>query len=151
MVTIKDGLPTIAHPLAKKLKFAKSEISFDLDCVRKKVQVADLPYSQMDLNERIKFLKGMYAYAKGHRGLVQVKNEPKLNKARTCYEVTLDTRGIMSWPKEENEVRCMMKDLVCGLLGCIREIMFTVIYGLRTLSTIPPSRNTSYSISSTEA
>jgi hypothetical protein len=121
LVTIKDGLPAVAYPLAKRIKIGNSEITFNLDCVEKKTPVTDLPYCQPSAQERCEFLWRMYKHAQGHRGLVQVKDGPKLNGGHTHYVVTLMTRGLKSRPKNERELQGMTKDLVCGLVWLHNE------------------------------
>ena len=114
LVTIKNGLPTIAYPLGKKKKLGATEITFHNEFVEKSLPIADLPYHAPG---RIEFLQAMYSHAQGHRGLVQISESggPKLNTKRTYYRVFLKTRGVRPLPQDERELRGMVKDLVTGL------------------------------------
>ena len=115
LLTIKDILPAITYPMAKKRKLGVSEITYYANCVTKKIVLADLPCQQGNSKRRVSFLAEMYAHARGHRGLVQVSGSLRLNNAGTHYEVELKTRGIQYLPKNEGEIQQMTKDLVSGL------------------------------------
>jgi serine/threonine protein kinase len=120
LVTMKDEFPTVAYPLAKKMKLGHSEIAFNSDHVEKRVASSHLPYSQTDFHGRLNFLRGMYEHAKDHRGLVKAKDGSRLSENGRQYVVTLETRGITFRPRTEDELRRMTRDLVSGL-ACLHS------------------------------
>jgi len=86
------------------------------------VLVDDLPFTSntdKGIQGRLDFLKGMYSYAKGKRGLVQVNTGPRLSKDFVTYKVKMETLGINLQghylPKKENEMQLMTIDVLSGL------------------------------------
>ena len=114
LVTVKGLLPALPYPLAKRITIGTSEITYNFDHVKKRINITDLPYVGRNPQSRINFLKRMYEYAKRGRGLVHVKSGPKLEK-KSNYVVRLATKGIRRQPHEEEELQRMTKDLVSGL------------------------------------
>jgi serine/threonine protein kinase len=62
----------------------------------------------------IDFLSDMYNYAKGHPGLVQIKEDPKI-KYRGTYKIVLETRGHVCRLRNEDKVRAMAQSVLTGL------------------------------------
>ncbi|TDL14322.1 hypothetical protein BD410DRAFT_797247 [Rickenella mellea] len=115
MMTIRDDLPAVTYPLGKRMMSGHSEITYNFDGVVKKLLVAHLPYCEPDVESRVKFLCDMYKHTKGHRGLVQVRSDPRLTESGTHYVVEMTTMGARQLPESEEELRVMVKDLVTGL------------------------------------
>jgi hypothetical protein len=116
LVTIKDNVPSVAYPLAKKLRSGTAMITFGPEGVEKRIPIAHLPLGGSNPQSRIDYLNQMYSHAAGHRGLAHVMDGPKLSSNRTHYKVTLRTKGLPSIkPTNEDDVRAMTKDVVSGL------------------------------------
>jgi hypothetical protein len=115
LLTITDTVPAVAYPIGKRKKIGDTEIAYHPLSVTKKILLKALPRQKGGLQRRIDFLADMYQYAGGHRGLVQVTGRPGYNKDRTHYRVELKTRGLASFPKTEDQLRQMTKDVVSGL------------------------------------
>ena len=73
------------------MKLAKSTIIFFEDSVEKMVPLEHLPH-EGDVNDHVAFLHRMYNCAKGHPGLIQVKEGggPKI-KNQGVYRVVFET------------------------------------------------------------
>jgi serine/threonine protein kinase len=83
------------------------------DSVEKRVSVEYLPFAE-NLDDRINFLSEMYKYAKGHPGLVQVKEGPSISR-QGIYKVVLETRGHVCQLRNEDETRAMSQSVLIGL------------------------------------
>ena len=113
--TVSNTIPRTIVPIGKRLKLAKSTITFFEDSVEKMVPLEHLPH-EGNVNDRVAFLQRMYNCAKGHPGLIQVKEGggPKI-KNRGVYRVVFETRGQDFRLRSENEVREMAHSVLTGL------------------------------------
>ncbi|RIB09447.1 hypothetical protein C2G38_2108613 [Gigaspora rosea] len=111
--TVNNTIPEMIIPLGKRLKTEKSMITILSDSVEKRVSVEYLPFAG-NLDGRINFLSGMYEYAKGHPGLVQVKEGPSVSR-QGIYKVVLETRGHVCQLSNEDEARAMSQNVLTGL------------------------------------
>ena len=114
VLTISDSIPDVIIPLGKKQKLGHSYITYYANSVVKLVPEVDLPYAQ-NLNSRVLFLTRMYNHAKGHPGLVQIKEDPIYVKDEKAYKVKMTTRGIPCDLKTESDVQEMTKCVLTGL------------------------------------
>ncbi|KAF0495857.1 serine/threonine protein kinase [Gigaspora margarita] len=85
----------------------------DHDSVEKRVSVNYLPFAG-NLDDRINFLSNLYEHAKGHTGLVQVKESPSISRQR-IYKVVLETRGHFCQVRNVDEARVMSQCVLTGL------------------------------------
>ncbi|CAG8549826.1 27668_t:CDS:2 [Gigaspora margarita] len=113
MRTVSNTIPEMIVPLGKRLKTGKSMITFLGDSVEKRVSVEYLPFAG-NLDDRNNFLSKLYEHAKGHTGLVQVKESPSISRQR-IYKVVLETRGHFCQVRNEDEARVMSQCVLTGL------------------------------------
>ncbi|KAF0465663.1 crinkler family protein [Gigaspora margarita] len=85
--TVSNTIPAMIVPLGKRLKTERSMITILGDSVEKRVSVEYLPFAE-NLNDRINFLSKLYEHAKGHTGLAQVKESPRISR-QAIYKVVL--------------------------------------------------------------
>ncbi|CAB4394131.1 unnamed protein product [Rhizophagus irregularis] len=112
--TVSGRIPRPIVPIGKRMKLEKSTITFFDDSVEKMVSLNDLPHAN-DQN-RVAFLLAVYNCAKGHPGLIQIKEGggPKIRN-RGTYRVVFETRGRNIQLNNENEVREMALSVLTGL------------------------------------
>ncbi|CAB4400459.1 unnamed protein product [Rhizophagus irregularis] len=112
--TVSGRIPGSIVPIGKRMKLEKSTITFFDDSVEKMVSLNDLPNAN-DQN-RVAFLLAVYNCAKGHPGLIQIKEGggPKIRN-RGTYRVVFETRGRNIQLNNENEVREMALSVLTGL------------------------------------
>ncbi|CAG8483612.1 9608_t:CDS:1 [Gigaspora rosea] len=111
--TMSTTIPAMIIPLGKRLKTEKSMITILGDSVEKRVSVEYLPFAG-NLDDRINFLSKLYEHAKGHIGLAQVKESPKISR-QGIYKVVLETRGHACQVRNEDEARVMSQCVLAGL------------------------------------
>jgi serine/threonine protein kinase len=117
--SIRDILPTEVYPLGMVVTMGDSTITYNFDCVEKRVPVAKLPYCG-DPAIRLRFLKLMYEHAKTHPCLVTFSDEPKFNRTKTHYYVRFTTMGIHELPCNEMNVRGLAKNMISALV-CLHQ------------------------------
>ncbi|CAB4374878.1 unnamed protein product [Rhizophagus irregularis] len=112
--TVSGRIPRPIVPIGKRMKLEKSTITFFDDSVEKMVSLNNLPHAN-DQN-RVAFLLAMYNCAKGHPGLIQIKEGggPKIRN-RGTYRVVFETQGRNIQLNNENEVREMALSVLTGL------------------------------------
>ncbi|CAG8608529.1 10391_t:CDS:2 [Paraglomus brasilianum] len=118
----KNCIPSAVYPVTKTQKYHRSTISYEANYVKKVVSIRDLPFVDGEnlkmIESRVDFLFAMYQHAKGKRGLVQVKDGPKLIWGNTAYKIKLATRGIAVETlsiHSEDKVQKLVLDVVTGL------------------------------------
>ncbi|GES74974.1 hypothetical protein RCL_jg13042.t1 [Rhizophagus clarus] len=113
MRTVSNTIPEMIVPLGKRLKTEKSIITILTDSVEKRVSVEYLPFAG-NVSDRIDFLSNMYEYARGHPGLVQIKEGPKISR-QGIYKIVLESRGHVCRLRNEDDARAMSQSVLTGL------------------------------------
>jgi hypothetical protein len=113
--TVCGGISRLIVPIGKRIKLKKSTITFFDDSVEKLVPLEYLPHMN-DFDDRVAFLLEVYSCAKGHPGLIQIKEgvDPKIRTQGT-YRVVFETRGRTFQLNSENEAREMAHSVLTGL------------------------------------
>lgn len=112
MVSVAKQLPPsrCTIPLGRRIWHDPTWITFLDDCVAKQISRFRERYDYIDIG----VLRSMYVYARGHRGLVQVKKVPRVRQDGT-YVLTMKTRGVEALPCDENELRAAIACVLAGL------------------------------------